>query len=170
MSSPPHHPGNLKLGNGLYLNDKAEKERRMDSVMELFPVLQDKRRDLASAMSGGQQQMLALGRGLMADPEALLLDEPTLGLAPIIVKEVFEKVAEISERLNTTIIVVEHNIKGVLTSWAGPTCWTRAASRSHGDPQSVRETRHLDPSIPGPDRQGRMIRDPRQVPVPLVPT
>ena len=82
--------------------------------MELFPILRQKRRDLASQMSGGQQQMLALGRGLMAAPEALLLDEPTLGLAPIIVKEVFQKVAEISARLNTTIMVVEHNIKGAL--------------------------------------------------------
>ena len=104
---------NLEMGC-LHLNDRAEKQQRLDSVMELFPVLYEKRRDMASQMSGGQQQMLALGRGLMASPEALLLDEPTLGLAPIIVKEVFAKVSEISELLGTTIMVVEHNIKGVL--------------------------------------------------------
>ena len=104
---------NLEMGC-LYLNDAAEKARRLDSVMELFPILHQKRRDVASQMSGGQQQMLALGRGLMAAPDVLLLDEPTLGLAPVVVKEVFQKVAEISERLNTTIMVVEHNIKGVL--------------------------------------------------------
>ena len=104
---------NLEMGC-LYLNDPAEKDRRMDSVMELFPVLRQKRGDLASQMSGGQQQMLALGRGLMAGPEVLLLDEPTLGLAPIVVSEVFQKVSEINDRLNTTILVVEHNIKGVL--------------------------------------------------------
>ena len=104
---------NLEMGC-LHLNDRVEKERRLDSVMELFPVLHEKRKDMASQMSGGQQQMLALGRGLMANPIALLLDEPTLGLAPIIVKEVFSKVSEISERLGTTIMVVEHNIKGVL--------------------------------------------------------
>ena len=104
---------NLEMGC-LHLGDRVEKQRRMDSVMELFPVLYEKRGDLASQMSGGQQQMLALGRGLMANPEALLLDEPTLGLAPIIVKEVFEKVSEISDSLGTTIMVVEHNIRGVL--------------------------------------------------------
>ena len=130
---------NLEMGC-LHLNDKAEKERRMDSVMELFPVLQDKRRDLASAMSGGQQQMLALGRGLMASPEALLLDEPTLGLAPIIVSEVFEKVSEISERLSTTIMVVEHNIKGVLNIVDRAYVLDKGQVAFHGDPQSIRDT------------------------------
>ena len=130
---------NLEMGC-LYLNDKTEKERRMDSVMELFPVLQEKRRDLASAMSGGQQQMLALGRGLMANPEALLLDEPTLGLAPIIVSEVFEKVAEISERLDTTIMVVEHNIKGVLNIVDRAYVLDKGQIAFEGDPQSIRDT------------------------------
>ena len=104
---------NLEMGC-LHLNDRVEKQRRLESVMELFPVLYEKRRDLGSQMSGGQQQMLALGRGLMANPDVLLLDEPTLGLAPIIVKEVFSKVSEICDRLGTTIMVVEHNIRGVL--------------------------------------------------------
>ncbi len=104
---------NLEMGC-LFVNDKSEKQRRMDSVMELFPILREKRRDMASQMSGGQQQMLALGRGLMANPEVLLLDEPTLGLAPIVVKEVFRMVSLIGERLGTTILIVEHNIKGAL--------------------------------------------------------
>ena len=75
----------------------------------------------------------------MADPEALLLDEPTLGLAPIIVKEVFEKVAEISERLNTAIIVVEHNIKEVLNIVDRAYVLDKGRVVFHGDPQSVRE-------------------------------
>ena len=130
---------NLEMGC-IYLNDRAEKNRRLDSVMELFPVLYEKRKDMASAMSGGQQQMLALGRGLMASPELLLLDEPTLGLAPIIVKEVFEKVAEISHRLNTTIMVVEHNIKGVLDIVDRAYVLDKGAVVHNGTPQSIRDT------------------------------
>ena len=130
---------NLEMGC-LYLNDRAEKERRLDSVMELFPILHEKRRDMASQMSGGQQQMLALGRGLMASPEMLLLDEPTLGLAPIVVREVFEKVSEISERLRTTILVVEHNIKGVLNIVDRAYVLDKGRVVFEGTPQSVRET------------------------------
>ena len=130
---------NLEMGC-IYLNDRAEKARRLDSVMELFPVLHEKRKDMASAMSGGQQQMLAFGRGLMASPELLLLDEPTLGLAPIIVKEVFEKVAEISDRLNTTIMVVEHNIKGVLDIVDRAYVLDKGAVVHNGTPQSIRDT------------------------------
>ena len=130
---------NLEMGC-IYLNDRAEKQRRLDAVMELFPVLHQKRRDLASQMSGGQQQMLALGRGLMAGPEMLLLDEPTLGLAPRIVKEVFEKVSEINQRLQTSILVVEHNIKGVLDIVDRAYVLNKGRVVHDGTPQSVRET------------------------------
>ena len=130
---------NLEMGC-IYLGDRAERANRLDSVMELFPVLYEKRKDMASAMSGGQQQMLALGRGLMASPELLLLDEPTLGLAPIIVKEVFEKVAEISERLDTTIMVVEHNIKGVLDIVDRAYVLDKGEVVHNGTPDSIRET------------------------------
>ena len=133
---------NLEMGC-LYMNDRAEKERRMASVMELFPILRDKRRDMASAMSGGQQQMLALGRGLMASPDVLLLDEPTLGLAPIVVKEVFRMVALISERLGTTIMVVEHNIKGVLDIVDRAYVLDMGRVVFEGTPQSVLETNIL---------------------------
>ena len=130
---------NLEMGC-IYLNDRVEKARRLDSVMELFPILSEKRRDYASQMSGGQQQMLALGRGLMASPELLLLDEPTLGLAPIIVREVFQKVAEISDRLNTTIVVVEHNIKGVLDIVDRAYVLDKGGVVHDGTPGSIRET------------------------------
>ena len=76
----------------------------------------------------------------MASPEVLLLDEPTLGLAPIIVKEVFEKVAEISERLDTTIMVVEHNIKGVLDIVDRAYVLDKGTVVHNGTPESIRET------------------------------
>ena len=143
---------NLEMGC-LYLKDRVEKQGRLDSVMGLFPILQEKRRDLASQMSGGQQQMLALGRGLMAGPEMLLLDEPTLGLAPIVVKEVFQKVAEISERLDTTIFVVEHNIKGVLDivdRGLRPAERPRSPRRH---PPIRQGLRHTDPGLPWQSRR-----------------
>ena len=130
---------NLEMGC-LHLKDRGERERRKESVMAVFPVLREKRRDLASEMSGGQQQMLALGRGLMAAPEALLLDEPTLGLAPLIVKETFQKIAEISHTFGTTILVVEHNIKGVLDIVDRAYVLDKGRVAHDGTPQSVRET------------------------------
>ncbi len=130
---------NLEMGC-LYLNDHAEKQRRLQTVLDLFPVLHQKRRDLASQMSGGQQQMLALGRGLMAGPDVLLLDEPTLGLAPIVVKEVFANVAKISHTLETTIMVVEHNIKGVLDIVDRAYVLNMGRVVHDGTPDSIRET------------------------------
>ena len=130
---------NLEMGC-IYLNDRAERRRRMDSVFEMFPILHQKRRDPASQMSGGQQQMLALGRGLMASPDVLLLDEPTIGLAPIIVKEVFQKVAEINQQLKTTVFVVEHNIKGVLDIANRAYVLNQGRVVHEGTPKSVRET------------------------------
>ena len=133
---------NLEMGC-LYLADGAEKARRLDAVMELFPILHEKRRDMASQMSGGQQQMLALGRGLMAGPELLLLDEPTLGLAPIIVGEVFQKVREISDRLSTTIMLVEHNIRGAREIVDRAYVLDMGRVVHDGTPESIRETNIL---------------------------
>ncbi|CAI8056556.1 High-affinity branched-chain amino acid transport ATP-binding protein LivF [Geodia barretti] len=138
---------NLEMGC-LHLGDRVEKQRRLESVMDLFPVLYDKRRDLGSQMSGGQQQMLALGRGLMANPDVLLLDEPTLGLAPIIVKEVFEKVSEISDSLGTTIMVVEHNIRGVLSIADRGVRAGQGAGGVRGDAGRHPRVGHPDASVP----------------------
>lgn len=104
---------NLEIG-GFIVNDKKELKRRIAEVMETFPVLKQKREEKAGTLSGGQQQMLALARGLMTEPKVLLLDEPSLGLAPKIVKEVFAKIKEINEKHKTAIMVVEHNIKSLL--------------------------------------------------------
>ncbi len=104
---------NLEMG-GFVITNKKELKIRIEDVLSLFPVLKTKLKDKASSLSGGQQQMVALARGLMTDPKILMLDEPTLGLAPKIVKEVFEKIREINEQRKTAILIVEHNLKSAL--------------------------------------------------------
>ena len=91
-----------------------ERKERIENVLELFPALRPKLGARSGTLSGGQQQMLAIARGLMTDPRVLLLDEPSLGLAPKIVKEVFAKIREINQRRKTAIFVVEHNLKSLL--------------------------------------------------------
>jgi branched-chain amino acid transport system ATP-binding protein len=104
---------NLEIG-GFIVRNKQELKRRIAEVMETFLVLRHKRKVKAGTLSGGQQQMLALARGLITEPKVLLLDEPSLGLAPKIVKEVFAKIKEINDKHKTAIMVVEHNVKSLL--------------------------------------------------------
>jgi len=104
---------NLSMG-AFNIRDKEELARRTEEALEIFPVLKKKLKKLSGTLSGGEQQMLALARGLMIEPKILLLDEPSLGLSPKFVKEVFFKIAEINNRHKTAILVVEHNIKSIL--------------------------------------------------------
>jgi branched-chain amino acid transport system ATP-binding protein len=98
---------NLDLG--AYLRkDRSEIERDMERVFALFPRLKERERQKGGTMSGGEQQMLAIGRALMANPKLLLLDEPSMGIAPILVERIYETIAEIN-RQGTTILLVEQN-------------------------------------------------------------
>src|ERR687890_2883476 len=97
---------NLELG--AYLRRDTNVQKDLDRVMELFPRLKERERQKAGTMSGGEQQMLAMGRALMANPTLLLLDEPSMGLAPILVDRIYETVAEIN-RQGTTILLVEQS-------------------------------------------------------------
>ncbi len=104
---------NLEVG-GFVVRRKELLTRRIEEVLELFPALRGKLNAKSGTLSGGQQQMLAIARALVTRPSVLLLDEPSLGLAPKIVKEVFAKIKEINERHQTAILVVEHNLKSLL--------------------------------------------------------
>ena len=104
---------NLELW-GYCIEDKSKLKARIDEVLKNFWVLQERSNYAASTLSGWQQQMLAIARWLISDPRILLLDEPSLGLSPKMVKEVFEVIWEINKKFSTSIFVVEHNIKSLL--------------------------------------------------------
>jgi branched-chain amino acid transport system ATP-binding protein len=104
---------NLEIG--AYIpSAKFARARTLDLVFNIFPTLADRRRQLAGTMSGGEQQMLALGRGLMLQPRLLMLDEPSLGLAPVVTDVTFQKIQEI-HAMGTAILLVEQNVSRALT-------------------------------------------------------
>lgn len=98
---------NLRLG-AYAIRDRAEIERRMEVAFSLFPIIRERRNQLAGTLSGGEQQMLAIGRGLMAKPKVLLLDEPSLGLSPLLTQQVFDVLAGL-KKSGTTMLLVEQN-------------------------------------------------------------
>lgn len=102
---------NLQMG--AFVRDDDEIEADIDKVFAIFPRLKERRNQLAGTMSGGEQQMLAMGRALMAKPKVLLLDEPSMGLAPIMVDKIFEVVNDIHQR-GTTVMLVEQNASRAL--------------------------------------------------------
>ncbi len=104
---------NLSLG-AYTSNDKAQIERDRELVFNYFPILKERRDQESGTLSGGQQQMLAIGRGLMANPKIMLLDEPSLGLSPLLVQEIFEILKRLNEEQNMTMMLVEQNASAAL--------------------------------------------------------
>ncbi len=103
---------NLKMG-AFVVSDKAIVAQRTDEAFALFPRLKQRENQVAGTLSGGEQQMLAMSRGLMSDPKVLLLDEPSMGLAPLLVDQIFETISELHAR-GTTILLVEQNARKAL--------------------------------------------------------
>jgi branched-chain amino acid transport system ATP-binding protein len=104
---------NLMMGAYVHRKKKEEIKQSLNHVYELFPILKEKRNDKAGSLSGGQQQMLAIGRALMSRPKLMMLDEPSIGLAPLIVEPTFDIIQQINKE-GTTILLAEQNANAAL--------------------------------------------------------
>ena len=127
---------NLMLGAYVHRRDKAGNRTRLEEVLALFPILDEKKDDPAGSLSGGQQQMVAIGRALMGRPKVLLLDEPSLGLAPLVVKQVFEVIQRINQA-GTTVLLAEQNAYAALKIANRAYVLERGRIVLEGDPKSL---------------------------------
>lgn len=133
---------NLELG-GFVVGDRGMADERLQRVFALFPVLQERAKQIGGTLSGGQQQMLAIGMALMSGPRLLILDEPSIGLAPLLVERVMASIREINQTHGTTILLVEQNLKHALRIAGRATVLNRGAKVYDGDPAALADERAL---------------------------
>ncbi len=107
---------NLEMGAYVRNKDKAGIEKTMKFVFDMFPRLDERRKQSGKTLSGGEQQMLAIARALMAKPKLLMLDEPSTGLAPLVIKDIFESIKRVNQSEGTTVLLVEQNAKIALAT------------------------------------------------------
>ena len=140
---------NLEMG--AYIpRAKRERARTLDMVFGIFPVLAERRRQLAGTLSGGEQQMLALGRGLMLRPRLLMLDEPSLGLAPVVADTAFSKIAEI-HAMGVAILLVEQNVSRALALVRRAYVLESGRVVMHGTSAELRNNRQVQAAYLGID-------------------
>ena len=129
---------NLVVG-GHVVKSKVQLRETMDEIYEFFPRLKERRLQLSGYLSGGEQQMLAIGRALMSRPRVILLDEPSLGLAPMIVEDIFEKVRKLTEASQLTVLLVEQNAELALDYSSYGYCLETGSIALEGDASSLRD-------------------------------
>ena len=139
---------NLELGA---FTKRARKnlDKNMQRMYELFPILKERSQQLAGSLSGGEQQMLAIGRALMSEPRLLMLDEPSLGLAPIMVSKVFQTLNELKETSDLTILLVEQNVNSALAIADRAYLFENGRVVLEGDPNKIRNNPEIRQSYLG---------------------
>ena len=125
---------NLELGS--FARARARRAENLERMLTIFPRLQERRTQLAGTLSGGEQQMLAISRGLMADPKLLILDEPSLGLSPLLVEEMFTLIAQIRQQ-NISVLLVEQNVAQALEIADKAYVLENGSLRFEGTPQAL---------------------------------
>lgn len=134
---------NLEIG-GFFLNSTTEVKRRITEIYKLFPMLHEKQKEKSSSLSGGQQQILAIARGLMVEPKILILDEPTLGLSPKAVLEIFTLIKKINKERKMAIVIVEHNLRSLLPITDRVYVINHGAVAFHGKPEVLEKENVLE--------------------------
>lgn len=133
---------NLELG-GFSITDRQLMAERLDRVFTLFPLLKERQQQIGGTLSGGQQQMLAIGMALMPAPQLLILDEPSIGLAPLLVERVMTSIRDINRSYGTTILLVEQNLKHGLAIATRAAVLNRGLKVFDGEPAELADDRKL---------------------------